>query len=252
MKVLTEAALRCAFKASGVPAVYPLERGWIVTPSARQYLRELRVELAEPSRSAGQTSLVDGPVEPSVTVYRSVEDGREFAKKPEDMTQLRGRLLVTKTHPRIFLRGRLDSLQALILEQEARAIETRRPTLAKDLNEMLALARGITRAEVLEEPLSVEQMLGLDIETMHQQSHTPKRYFGIGHVMPSAEMGAAMLGLNRLRCEVREVELLAITAFASDQGCERLDLVTALNHMSSAVYVMMLRERSGYYKTGRR
>ena len=70
-------------------------------------------------------------------------------------------------------------------------------------------------------------------------------------------MGGLCLALNFLRTQVRETELAAANAFcgsprpsatplASEGGLEveRPDLLEALNRMSSAVYLLFLRELS--------
>ena len=45
-------------------------------------------------------------------------------------------------------------------------------------------------------------------------------------------MGEICVALNRLRTAVRETELAAAAAFCSADGCERADIVEALNRLS--------------------
>ena len=47
--------------------------------------------------------------------YIDAVTGEALAEKPEHMTQLCGNRLVSKTHPRIVFRGKLDSLIAKAL-----------------------------------------------------------------------------------------------------------------------------------------
>ena len=49
--------------------------------------------------------------------------GVKLAQKPEYMTHLRGNLLVFKDHPRIALRGKIDSLEAAIILLQLKAQE---------------------------------------------------------------------------------------------------------------------------------
>ena len=155
--------------------------------------------------------------------------------KPEPMTHLNGDTLVPKTHPRIFLRGKLDSLEsALILCQ------LQLPALAEPLGELLAQTRRILRCEVLEEPLKEVRLLGLTEEELRRRSHIPQEYYGVPHFMPEASDGETIAHLNRLRCQVRETELAAAAAFPEGQ---REDLLQALNRMSSAVYLLMIQQK---------
>ena len=69
-------------------------------------------------------------------------------EKPEHMTHLYGDVLVPKNHPRILLRGKMDTLESeLILCQLADK------SLEGPVGEILGLARQIIRCEVLGEPL---------------------------------------------------------------------------------------------------
>ena len=155
--------------------------------------------------------------------------------KPEPMTHLNGDTLVPKTHPRIFLRGKLDSLEsALILCQ------LQLPALTQPLGELLAQTRRILRCEVLEEPLKEVRLLGLTEEELRRRSHIPQEYYGVPHFMPEASDGETIARLNRLRCQVRETELAAAAAFPEGQ---REDLLQALNRMSSAVYLLMIQQK---------
>ena len=155
--------------------------------------------------------------------------------KPEQMTHLNGDTLVPKTHPRIFLRGKLDTL-----ESELILCQLRLPALAEPLGELLALTRQILRCEVLEEPLKEVRLLGLTEEELRRQSHIPQEYYGVPHFMPEASDGQTIARLNCLRCRVRETELAAAAAFPNGQ---REDLVQALNRMSSAVYLLMIQQK---------
>ena len=155
--------------------------------------------------------------------------------KPEPMTHLNGDTLVPKTHPRIFLRGKLDSLEsALILCQ------LQLPALTEPLGELLAQTRRILRCEVLEEPLKEVRLFGLTEEELRRRSHIPQEYYGVPHFMPEASDGETIARLNRLRCQVRETELAAAAAFPEGQ---REDLLQALNRMSSAVYLLMIQQK---------
>ena len=88
MRYITEQELRDSF-AGGVPLRFVLPADCRLTPLAEQYLRDLRL--------LGGESLPD------------------WRQKPEHMTHLNSREMVYKTHPRILLRGKLDTLESEIL-----------------------------------------------------------------------------------------------------------------------------------------
>ena len=62
--------------------------------------------------------------------------------------------------------------------------------------------------------------------------------------MPDASDGQAIACLNRARCAAREAELAAAAAFADRDGrMTRPDLLRAMNRLSSALYLLMIRQK---------
>ena len=60
--------------------------------------------------------------------------------------------------------------------------------------------------------------------------------------MPEYMDGEAILWLNRARCAAREAELRAVAAFTDRDGVPtRVDILQALNRMSSMLYILMIR-----------
>lgn len=213
----------------------------VVTPAAWDFLREHGFTVL-PGESAT-------PTKPAGTAARFVDlSGRSYADKPEHMTHLAGNVLVGKDCPRIRFRGRLDSLQAEMLKAQTVALEDGRGEIVRDLDEALAYVRHILACEVKGEPFSLKTLLGMDAATLRLVSHNPKRYFGDGHFVPEASMGKCLVALNAVRTSARETELACVGAFCDRDGaCSRPDLIQALNRLSSAVYIMMCRERGGQY-----
>ena len=73
----------------------------------------------------------------------------------------------------------------------------------------------------------------------------PQDYYGQPHFMPGAEDGAVIARLNRTRCAAREAELAAVAAFSDREGNPtRVDILRALNRMSSMLYLLMIQEKS--------
>ena len=71
--------------------------------------------------------------EPPKPKYVDYETGAYYMEKPEHMTQLFGNVLVAKDHPRIHFRGKLDSLQALVVLDQVQIAEGGCQKLVDDL-----------------------------------------------------------------------------------------------------------------------
>lgn len=250
MSVLTESALRSQLKHQKTDR-YVVSPDILITPSARQYLKDKNIELVvEAASKEGiqehqQRQEAEKGFQPK---YICGTTGGYFEKKPEYMTQLYGNKLVYKDHPRIILRGRLDSLQSKTLELQCLAHKSKVDQLRKDLEEVLQLLRNILRAEVLEEALPTVSLFGYQEDMLREISHHPQKFFDFGHIVPRYDMGELVIGLNSLRSAVREVELAAIQAFKKEETVERQDILQALNRLSSGVYILMCRCVGGFYK----
>ena len=217
----TETAVRENLRNRDGKRVFYLASGDRLTPGARDWLARERVEILPASQAKPE-------------VYRLL-NGAEILKKPEEMTHLRGDVLVPKDHPRIRFRGAMDSLEAELL-----LCQLNHPKLAGQVGEILELARRMIRCEVLEEPLETGRLCGLTEDEQRQRSHRPQDFFGIPHFMPAVSDGAAVLALNKCRCAARAAELAAVGAFVDGDGrATRPDILRALNRMSSMIYVLM-------------
>ena len=207
--------------------VFYLGRGDRLTPGARDWLSRERIAVL-PGEAAK-------PAE-----YR-LQNGAILHEKPEELTHLYGNVLVSKTHPRVAFRGAMDSLEAELLLCQLSCT-----AVAGQLGEILELARRLIRCEVLEEPVPVQKLCGLTEEEQRGRSHRPQDYFGIPHFMPSVSDGAVVLALNKCRCAARSAELAAARAFTDAEGRPiRVDILKALNRMSSMVYILMCMVKSG-------
>lgn len=266
MGVLTEASLRDQFR-SEVPKVYTISPKTIVTPSARQFLNEKGVKViyeegelqdyqeADKGGSGGNRETEGNVYEPLevpdkriVPKYVDYYTGGAYEEKPEYMTHIYGNKLVYKDDCRIIFRGKLDSYESLLLETMVYTHKQDLKELTEELGEVLAYVRLILRGEVLNEQLSDMKVLGLDEAMLREQSHHPKKYFGILHIMPSFNMGETLIRLNTLRSTAREVEIAGLQAFKHQHQVERKDILQALNRLSSVIYIMMCREKAGKYK----
>lgn len=250
MGLITEASLRAEIKNKSIDK-YFIKPGTKITPSARQFLRDRKIELmieeqnTETTAMGGRTGKNE---EKPPTGYIFADTFCYVDKKPEYMTQLYGKKLVYKNHPRIVFRGVIDSLQSRILLLQAEAAENKQDKLIKELEEVLLFVRNIMRCEVLEEELPAIRLLGMKDEELREMSHNPVKHFNMKHILPNYSMGRIALGLNALRSSVREAEITAVKAFRKEDAMEREDLITALNRLSSCVYIMMLKYINGAYR----
>ena len=197
-----------------------------LTSSARDFLSRERIgilsaEQAKPER------------------YRLLSGGY-LTEKPEHMTHLNAEFLVPKTHPRIVFRGKMDTLEAELILCQLAAEHLIRP-----VGEILDLARQLIRSDVLEAPVPEGKLCGLTEAEIRRRSHFPQDDYGQPHFMPSAEDGPVIARLNRTRCAAREAELAAVEAFSDREGNPtRVDILRALNRMSSMLYLLMIQEKS--------
>lgn len=253
MKVITEAIIRAELKATE-PEVYYIPEGKILSPAAREYLNQMQIDI-DYERNREKTVVKQAEKkesrapEQSAGKYVDYETGAGYSVKPEHMTQLFGNQLVDKDHPRIKYRGKLDRLQAdTVYAQTVIASLEKNEAVLKDLDDILDTFRQLMRCEVLEEPFTKETVLGLDHDTLREQSHFPMKYFNIKQMtLPDYSMGMTYSLLNMLRTEVRELEVIAVEAFKEKRRLERNDIIEELNRLSSALHIMMCRYLAGEY-----
>ena len=203
--------------------VFYLGKGHQLTSDARDWLQGERIPVlpGEQAKSNG---------------YR-LRNGAVFEEKPEYMTHLNGEFLVEKTHPRIAFRGGMDSLEAALLLAAAES----EGIIRNQLEEALAYSRYLLGQEVLQEPIACKALGGMDEKQLRERSHRPQDFYGKPHFMPSPEDGKVLLLVNAARCKAREAELLAVKAFQDAEGLPtRLDLLQALNRLSSFLYLIMI------------
>lgn len=232
MNLVTENDLRRELDGREDVRTWVLPPGTLITPAARTFLADRKVLLVDPGSEKPRRG-----------------------EKREHETHLHGSTLVPKTDPRIAFRGRLDSLQAQVILAQARMSQSGSTELVDDLGQVLDVLRQVLRCEVLGVPLEPFTLMGMSADELREASHHPEKALGVSHFMPEHGMGMEMALLNGLRVEVRETELSACRAFCRDENgdccCTREDLVRALNRLSSAVYLMMCRLKSGRFYQGR-
>ncbi|MHC1722075.1 MAG: cobalamin adenosyltransferase [Aminipila sp.] len=261
MKVITEAILRDELR-NNQPEYFCIPEGKILSPAAREYLQQRKIKILTEPPMQPQTPVVKcvAPdeaeqvktvvAEPWKPTYVDFETGAFYMEKPEHMCQIHGNYLVPKCHPRILFRGKLDSVQTMVILDQALMSEAGTSTkLIADLNSILLALQNIMKCEVLDEALESGIIIGLTHSELHDRSHEPMKFFGIKQMlMPNYTMGTQYARLNQLRAAIREVEVAASAAFFKNGKCCRSDIVEELNRLSSALHVMMCKWLAGEYQ----
>ena len=181
--------------------------------------------------------------------YRVLATGAELADKPEHLTHLvDDRSLVDKTHPRIILRGKLDTLQGLLLDAQCAADADGARGLVGELGEALELSRAVIGAEVTGRPLPAWTLGGLDAPQLRHASHHTLELYGVPFMYPSVRQGPVVPKLAIARAYAREAEVALVAAFPDPAAATgRPDLTLVLNRLSSALYLMTVKYLAGRY-----
>ena len=154
-----------------------------------------------------------------------------------DGTYLDANTVVSKSHPRIFLRGKLDTLiSSTVLVQTGFDGNNKLPAVLRNgLSDINVWLWQILQAEVSGEAVPAQSLCGMNAEAIRLVSHDPMKYLGQGHIVPDVALGPNVALLNWLRAQAREVEVAYVQV-----GMEREDILASLNRLSSAIYVLML------------
>lgn len=223
----TKEAVRDNIRNRDGKRVFYLGKGDQLTSDARDFLTRERIAILPASEAKPER-------------YRLLGGGF-MEEKPEHMTHLNGDYLVPKTHPRILLRGMVDTLEAELLL----CCFDSTGEIRGQLEEALRFARNLLRYEVLEEPVKEMTLGGMDEAALRARSHRPQDYYGQPHFMPEPTDGKLLLQVNRARCAARAAELQEVAAFSD----RREDLLRGFNRLSSFLYLIMIqlkcREKTG-------
>jgi ethanolamine utilization protein EutL len=200
-------------------------------------------ERSRPARAAGE-ALGARPAGKTTGKYRVLSTGERLVEKPEHLTHLiDDESLVEKNHPRLLLRGKLDTLQGMLLEAQVAADEEGARGLVGELGEALELSRQLIGAEVMGRPLGEWKLGGLSPPEIRFHSHHTHELYGIPFMFPSVRQGPVVAKLYLARAYAREAELALYQAFAEPPK----DLQLALNRLSSALYLMTVKFLAGRF-----
>lgn len=252
MNVITEAYLRDIMKENR-PEVFYVPEGSLLSPSARDYLNQYKIKIEKQEPGTLEKENAEKPAAESPddmkAAYVDYATGAFFTSKPEHMTQLTGNKLVPKNHLRIIFRGKLDSLQSLIIRnQTAIAKNPRRSKLLEDLEDILKILQNIMRCDVLDEPFTIERIIGLTHAELREHSHNPMKFYNIRQmILPHYTMGEEYAILNQIRTAIRECEISAVNAYQVGNDYTHQDILEEFNRLSSALHIMMCKYLAGEY-----
>jgi ethanolamine utilization cobalamin adenosyltransferase len=244
--IVTEADLREQLRRPTEGARVVVPAAATLSPAAQDFVAQWRLEVVAADAVPAPASVAwdrpgTFPVQRDGAVPCCDQCGEAVTHKPDHLTQVDAGHFGPKNTPRMRLRGKLDSLQALTLLAAARAAETD-PWLAKELATVAAYCRELLSAEYHAREVAPLVLGGLDEGQIHTATHAPESTFGVSHLIPDVGDPESLLWLNQLRCAVREAELDALDAFppVPEQPPARASLVHALNRLSSGVYLLEL------------
>lgn len=251
MSVITESELRELWQngRGQLPAFPP---GTRFSSAAQDFLKTNRVEVRYESAPTVQNVDWNKPGTFPVVLTGPLpvcsECGQPLHAKPEHLTQIDAGHFAPKTSPRLILRGRVDSLHALVMLTASVARRFELPELAQQLDTLAAYCREIMSAEYNLRPAAALTLMGKSEAELHEISHRPDQHLGLPHLVPGPHDHEILHWLNVLRTQAREVEVVALQAFppdAPDPTGVNASLARALNRLSSAVYVLELYFQAG-------
>ena len=260
MPVITEGMLRKLDKEGQLEKIHITEKD-ILTPSAREFLNvkkiDFRIKKSQEkfvnNEKTAENEVKDSPANASEEKiikkrqYRDYITGAVYDKKPEFMTQLFGDNLVVKNHKRIVLRGKFDILQAEIIRYWKKYEKNKK--LESDFAQVYRFVRDLFISEMIDMEFQERDVLGYDIDTLKDITHNTVKYFKTGHLFEiNIDFDESVIDINYLRALSRECEVAAVDAFYKEGKVERVDMLKALNRLSSILYLMMLKANNGDYK----
>ncbi len=216
MSFITESELRELWQ-NGRGQLPPFPPGTRFSSAAQDFLKTNRVEVhfdATPTVQASSNTDWNKPATFPVVLTGPLpacsECGQPLHAKPEHLTQIDAGHFAPKTSPRLILRGRVDSLNALAMLTAAAARRFELPELAQQLDTLAAYCREIISAEYNLRPVAALTLLGKSEAELHEISHWPDKHLGIPHLVLGPHDHEMLHWLNVLRTQSREVEVVAL------------------------------------------
>ena len=253
--VLSEDILKIKYRKEPFD-VFEIEKGTLLTPSAKQFLNEKGIELViKGEKPLVSTKNEEDNVEAEEKIFYEKpkyvgKNGECYFEKPEYMTVVDGNVLISKNSKLISLRGKIDTFLAELLLNTKEIEQSSNNKLIKDIETVIKFIQNIIVAEKLDKIL--ENQILLDSKTIKDIKEiidNPKEYFKKGHLLEvSLNSDLTIHKLNRLRFLARELEIQAIDYFVEDYKVNRKDLLEAFNVLSDVIYIIILKYDNGDYR----
>ena len=253
--VLSEDILKIKYRKEAFD-VFEIEKGTLLTPSAKQFLNEKGIRLVIKDEEAPvltKQNEFEEETEEKI-IYEKPKyvgkNGECYFEKPEYMTVVDGNVLISKNSKLISLRGKIDTFLAELLLNTKEIEQSSNNKLIKDIETVIKFIQNIIVAEKLDKIL--ENQILLDSKTIKDIKEiidNPKEYFKKGHLLEvSLNSDLTIHKLNRLRFLARELEIQAIDYFVEDYKVNRKDLLEAFNVLSDVIYIIILKYDNGDYR----
>lgn len=254
--VLSEDILKIKYRKEPFD-VFEIEKGTLLTPSAKQFLNEKGIELiikGEKSSFSTKTEIIDTETEEE-SLYEKPKyvgkNGEYYFEKPEYMTAINGNVLISKNSKLIALRGKIETFLAeVLLTGKEIELTSNNNKLVRDIEDVIKFLQNIMVAEKLNKILENQTFFDLkSIKDIKEIIENPKQYFKKGHLLEiSLNSDIIIHKLNRLRFLARELEIQAIDYFVEDYKVSRRDLLEAFNILSDIIYIIILKFDNGDYR----
>ena len=254
--VLSEDILKIKYRKEPFD-VFEIEKGTLLTPSAKQFLNEKGIELV----IKGEKPLVstkneenNGDTEEKVPYEKPKyigKNGEYYFEKPEYMTVVDGNILISKNSKLIALRGKIETFLAeLLLIGKEIELTSNNDKLIRDIETVIKFLQNIMVAEKLNKILENQTFFdSKSTKDIKEIIENPKQYFKKGHLLEiSLNSDLTIHKLNRLRFLARELEIQAIDYFVEDYKLSRKDLLEAFNILSDVIYIIILKVDNGEYR----
>lgn len=251
---VTESDLREQLRRPAVGARVVVPAGARLSPAAADFVTQWKLvtepeSAAEPSAAPSGDHDWDKPSEFPVNLVgelpRCTTCGTQVREKVSALTQLNAHHYALKTHPRIQLRGRIDSLHAMVLLVQSKAAAAGYEHTAGLLGTLAAYCRELISAEYNERLVAELVLDDADAERIHEVTHRPDQELGIPHLTIGVEDLELQHWLNVVRTSSREIEILALEVFPSPHHPYGEPICRALNRLSSAFYYVQLLLKAG-------
>ena len=262
MTFITESELRELWK-NGRGKIPSFPKTTRFSAAALDFIKAHQIEIFRPSielpiaeqiKAEGSNTMANWdkpgqfPVMLSGKIPVCQECGQPVINKPEHITQIDSGHFAPKTSPRLILRGRIDSLHAMVMLTASISRRFGLPELGNHLDTLAAYCREIMSAEYHLRLVAPLVMMDKSENQIHEISHWPEKFLGIPHIVPGSSDHEILHWLNLLRTQSREVEIIVLQVFPTndlDLSGVGAGLTRAFNRLSSAVYVLELYFRAG-------